>query len=128
MDRNKIITEIKDSLGQVPGFINSLPDDVLENEWRLFKQFELTDTNIPHKYKQLIGLAVSSVLHCWYCTNFHKAMAEFHGATEKEIQEATLYAKHSIGWSTYLNGNLYDKDKFMKELKGIGEYVSENVK
>lgn len=128
MDRNRIITEIKDSLGQVPGFINSLPDDVLENEWRLFKQFELTDTNIPHKYKQLIGLAVSSVLHCWYCTNFHKAMAEFHGATEKEIQEATLYAKHSIGWSTYLNGNLYDRDKFMKELKGIGEYVSEKVK
>jgi AhpD family alkylhydroperoxidase len=128
MDRNIIITDIKNTLGTVPGFIDSIPDDALESEWSLFKRFELTDTTIPPKYKELIGVAVSSVLHCWYCSNFHKAMAEFHGATEKEIQEATHYAKFSNGWSTYLNGSLYDRDKFIKELKSIGQYVSENVK
>jgi AhpD family alkylhydroperoxidase len=128
MDRNKIVTDIKNTLGTVPGFIDSLPDDTLEYEWNLFKRFELTDTEIPPKYKELIGIAVSSIMHCWYCSNFHKAMAEFHGATETEIQEATHYAKFTSGWSTYLNGSLYDKDKFMKELKTIGSYVSEQVR
>jgi len=127
MDRNKIVTDIKNTIGTVPGFINSIPDDALESEWNLFKRFELTETALPPKYKELVGIAVASVNHCWYCVNFHKAMAEFHGATEKEIQESIHYAKFSIGWSTYLNGNLYDKDKFMTELRSIGEYVSEHV-
>jgi AhpD family alkylhydroperoxidase len=128
MDRNKIISDIKNTLGTVPGFINSIPDDALESEWTLFKRFELSETSLPPKYKELVGLAVASVLHCWYCANFHKALAEFHGATKDEIQEAVHYAKFTSGWSTYLNGTLYDKDKFMTELKNIGEYVSENVK
>lgn len=128
MDRNKIIAEVKNTLGSVPGFIDSLPDDVLESEWNLFKRFELSETLLPPKYKELVGVAVASVLHCWYCAHFHKAMAEFHGATETEIQEAIHYAKFSNGWSTYLNGNLYDRDKFIKELQSIGTYVSEQTR
>ncbi len=128
MDRNKIITDIKNTLGIVPGFINSLADDVLESEWNLFKRFELSETLLPPKYKELVGLGIASVTHCWYCAQFHKAMAEFHGATEQEILETVHYAKFSTGWSTYLNGNIYDKDKFMKELRSIGEYVAEKVK
>lgn len=123
MDRQKINDDIKETLGKVPGFFKSIPDDTLEQEWGLFKRFELKETSIPPKYRELMGLATASVLHCWYCANFHKAMAQMHGATEAEIQEAIHLAKFTNGWSTYLNGMVYDQDKFMKELHDIGEYV-----
>ena len=126
MNRQQVIGEIKETLGKVPGFIESLPDDTLENEWGLFKRFELQETSIPPKYRELMGLATASAIHCWYCAAFHKAMAQMHGAAEKEIQEATHYAKFSTGWSTYLNGTMYDKDKYTKELHDIGEYVMAN--
>jgi alkylhydroperoxidase/carboxymuconolactone decarboxylase family protein YurZ len=51
-------------------------------------------------------------------------MAQMEGATEEEIQEANHLAKFTVGWSTYLNGMIYHKDKYMKELKDIGEYVA----
>ena len=124
MNRQQVINEVKETLGKVPGFIQSMPDDTLEEEWGLFKRFELQETSIPPKYRELMGIAAASTLHCWYCTNFHQAMAKLNGATNEEIQEAVHYAKFSNGWSTYLNGMLYDKDKFMKELNDIGEYVT----
>ena len=123
MNRQKVIDDIKETLGKVPGFIQNLPDDTLEQEWGLFKRFEIQETSIPPKYRELMGLTAASTLHCWYCANFHKAMAEMHGASEKEIQEAVHLGKFTNGWSTYLNGILYDKDKYMKELHDIGEYV-----
>jgi AhpD family alkylhydroperoxidase len=124
MNRQQVIDEIKETLGKVPGFIQSLPDETLEHEWGLFKRFELEETSIPNKYKQLMGITAAATLHCWYCALFHKAMAEMEGATEEEIQEANHLAKFTVGWSTYLNGMIYDKDKYQKELKDIGEYVA----
>ena len=125
MSRNSILTDIKNTLGIVPGFLDGIPEDSLQNEWELFKKFQLEETNIPPKYRELIGLGIASVTHCWYCANFHKASAEMYGATEEEINEAIYLAKHFSGWSTYLNGTVYDKDKFLKELQQIGEFVSE---
>lgn len=127
MNRNEITSEIKGILGKVPEFLGSLPDDTLEQEWSLFKRFELSDSKLPPKYRELMGISIASVLHCWYCANFHKAMAEFNGATEEEIQEAVHFAKFSSGWSTYLNGMVYDKEKFINELKEIGSYINANV-
>lgn len=127
MNRQNVIKDIKETLGKVPGFIDTMPDDTLEQEWGLFKRFELQETSLPPKYRALMGVTASAVLHCWYCSNFHKAMAEMHGASEEEIQEAVHVAKMTTGWSTYLNGILYDRDKFTKELKDIGEYVAANA-
>ncbi len=124
MKRQEIIDEIKETLGKVPGFIKNLPDDTLENEWGLFKRFELQESAIPPKYRELMGLAAASVMRCWYCASFHQAMAELNGATEEEIQEAVHLAKFTSGWSTYLNGIMYDKDTYIKELHDIGEYVA----
>jgi alkylhydroperoxidase/carboxymuconolactone decarboxylase family protein YurZ len=51
-------------------------------------------------------------------------MAELHGVSEAEIQEAAHLAKFTSGWSTYLNGRMYDEDTYVKELHDIGEYVA----
>ena len=124
MSRETAHAEMKEILGLVPSFFESLPDDTIDGEWALFKRFELGETSIPAKYRELIGIAVASALHCWYCSQFHTALAQFHGASEAEIQEAVHLATLTSGWSTYLNGLLFDHDQFMKQLKEIGEHIS----
>ncbi|NIP29499.1 MAG: carboxymuconolactone decarboxylase family protein [Candidatus Dadabacteria bacterium] len=125
MSRESIYNEMKEMIGLVPGFFEEIPDDALENEWALFKKYILIDdTHIPAKYRELIGLAVASASHCWYCANFHAGTARLNGATDEEIQEAVHLAKVGRGWSTYLNGMVYDRDRFLDELKQVGEYLT----
>jgi AhpD family alkylhydroperoxidase len=123
-DRAEVEAEIKQALGLVHGFFNRIPDQFLDAEWELFKGLELGETQIPNKYKELMGIAIHSETKCRYCILFHTEVAKLFGATEEEIQEAVHYAKMSVGWSVYLNGIREDFDNFADELQRIGEYLS----
>lgn len=125
--REKVEQEIKNELGLVPSFFERMPDATLDQEWSLFKRWELEETRIPNKYKELLMLAVHSETHCRYCTLFHTEMARMYGATEKEIQEAVHLAKHTVGWSAYLNGMRQDEEEFAEELERVGEHLAEPV-
>ena len=125
--RNQVEKEIRDTLGLVPGFFSRVPDQVFDHEWTLFKHYELDETLIPNKYKELMGVALHSETKCRYCTLFHTEAAKMFGATDEEIEEAVHYAKHSLGWSAYLNGVRVDYDEFEKELEKIGEHMTANV-
>jgi AhpD family alkylhydroperoxidase len=121
-------TEIREMLGQVPGFFENLPGPLLDSEWESFKSIELSDqTAIPNKYKELIGIAVSGATRCRYCVYFHTEAARLFGATDEEINEAGLMAKHTMGWSTYLNAIQYDYDRFADEVNQITAYISKQV-
>ena len=124
----QIKADIREKLGVVPGFFESLPEDVLESEWGSFKGVELSEhTAIPNKYKELIGVAVSGATRCRYCTYFHTEAARLFGASDEEINEASLMAKHTMGWSTYLNGVHYDYDRFTDEVNRIAAYIREHT-
>ena len=122
--RAEIEKDMKNTMGLVPGFFRSIPDEFLDHEWELFKRLELGKTLIPNKYKELMGVALHSETKCRYCTLFHTEAAKLFGATEQEIQEAVHYAKMSVGWSTYLNGIQQDYDQFKGELEKIGKFLS----
>ena len=123
MSRDKVYKEMKEVLGLVPGFFKTVPDDVLELEWTLFKRVEMEDGPIPVKYRELIGVAIAGTTHCRYCSLFHTEMAKLHGASEHEIEFANRFAKNSAGWSTYVNGMQVDYDEFREELVKIGKYI-----
>lgn len=122
--RNAVEQEIREELGLVPSFFEPIPDAALDHEWELFKRWELGETRIPNKYKELLMLAVHAETHCRYCTLFHTEMARMYGATDEEIQEAVHLAKHTVGWSTYLNGMREDEERFARELEKVGEHMS----
>lgn len=124
-NRRDIEKEIKETVGLVPSFFKSIPDEYLESEWYLFKRLELGSTRIPNKYKELMGIALHSETKCRFCLLFHTEAARLFGASEAEIQEAVHYAKMSVGWSAYANGMQLDFDQFAKELRQIGEHLSE---
>jgi AhpD family alkylhydroperoxidase len=125
--RTEVERNIKNTLGLVPSFFDRIPDEALDEEWTLFKRWELEETLIPNKYKELLMLAVHAETKCRYCTLFHTEVAKMYGATEGEIQEAVHLAKHTVGWSVYLNGIREDYDQFADELEQIGEHLAAEV-
>jgi AhpD family alkylhydroperoxidase len=128
MGRSGAKAEIRETLGSVPGFFEAMPESLLESEWESFKSIELSDqTAIPNKYKELIGIAVSGATRCRYCVYFHTEAARLFGATDEEIDEAALMAKHTMGWSTYLNAIQYDYDRFTEEVDQATAYLREQV-
>ena len=126
--RAQIYKEMEETFGLVPSFLKTIPDSTIEQEWELFKKVQIEDGAIPNKYRELIGLGLSAVSKCRYCTLFHTEMAKLLGATDKEIEEAVHYAKSSAGWSAYLNGMQVDYDQFKDELRRSGEYAKKMMK
>jgi AhpD family alkylhydroperoxidase len=47
---------------------------------------------IPHKYKELMAVAVALTTQCPYCIAVHARNARKAGATEQELAETTLVA------------------------------------
>jgi AhpD family alkylhydroperoxidase len=123
MDREEIYKEMREMFGLVPSFFKLLPDSSLEHEWELFKTIQLNETAVPNRYKELIGVAISAVTHCRYCSFFHTEMAKLNGATDAEIEEAVHYAKSTAGWSTYINGLQVDYDQFKEEVRQACDHV-----
>src|SRR3954449_196636 len=127
-NRADVDRDIEATLGLVPEFFKQVPDYLLPTEWASFKNLELSDqTAIPNKYKELIGLAVSGAPRCRYCAYFHTESARLFGATEDEVNEAALMAKHTMGWSTYLNTLQFDYDQFVHEFDQIAAHVREQM-
>ena len=127
MSRTDVERDIKETFGLVPRWMQEVPDAVIESEWTTMKTFQLSETVIPNKFKELIGLAVSGATRCRYCAYFHREAAKLFGATDEEINEAAFMAKHTMGWSTYLNAHGYDYDEFKEEFDQIGAYVKEQM-
>lgn len=123
MSRADVEADIRNTLGLVPSFWSGVPDALIDSEWTSFKAIELAETAVPNKYKELIGLAVSGATRCRYCAYFHAEAARLFGATEEEIAEASMMARHTMGWSTYLNAMQIDYDEFVAEFDQIAAYV-----
>ena len=123
MKREEIYKEIEKMFGLVPSMFKSIPDSSLELEWQLFKRVQFDEGPIPNKYRELIGVAISAVTKCRYCSLFHTEIAKLNGATEAEIEDAIHYAKSSAGWSTYINGIQLDYEKFKKEVLQACEHA-----
>jgi AhpD family alkylhydroperoxidase len=70
---------------------------------------------------------VSGATRCRYCAYFHTEAARLFGATDEEIDEATLIAKHTMGWSTYLSASQYDFERFTHEVDQITAHIRDAV-
>jgi AhpD family alkylhydroperoxidase len=123
MSRAEVESDIRQTLGLVLSVFDQVPDGLLEHEWESMKAIELSETLIPNKYKELIGVAVSGATRCRYCVYFHSEAARLFGASDDEIAEAALMAKHTMGWSTYLNAVQLDYATFTEEVDQAVEYV-----
>jgi AhpD family alkylhydroperoxidase len=116
------LKDIKKNLGIIPGFMKAIPKDTLIHDWPLMKKYQLGKSEIPPKYRELIGLAIAANIKCPYCTLMHTAMATFNGVKDKEIAETAFLASFTARWSAMLHALQYDYDTFAKEVKQVYEY------
>jgi AhpD family alkylhydroperoxidase len=118
------LKDIETTLGIVPGFMKALAEDVLIQEWPLFKKYSLGESKIPAKYREMIGLAIAANGRCPYCTLFHTGAGKLHGVTDDELQEVYFLSSLVGRWSTMLFAQQYDLEKFTEEFNKIVEHLS----
>ncbi len=121
--KGSIRSEIEKMFGKVPSWVEGMPDSALAGFWGMMRDFQLAETAIPNKYKELIGLGVSGATRCRYCALFHTEAAKLFGATDQEIAEAAMMAAHTMGASTFLNAMQTDYDQFERETREAIAYV-----
>src|SRR5690349_16016858 len=85
---SQIQREMTERFGFAPRFYEALPGGLLEQAWAMHRDFELDETALPGKTKELIGLAIAAHLKCRYSVYFHTEAARAHGATDEELREA----------------------------------------
>lgn len=125
MSTESIFKEIEETLGIVPGFFRAIPAESLQAEWTLFRKATLeTDSPLEPKVRELIGISAAAARLCFYCVNFHTALAKFHGATDREIQDTLALSRFGGNWSTFLNGLSYDHETFIRELEEVGRHLA----
>lgn len=110
--------------GFVPDFYGTLPQSILPLEWGVQRDFELAETAIPQKYKELIGLAVAAHIKCRYCIYFHQQAAIAHGATDEELKEACFMGGMTVQYSNAITGMRYDYEKFCSEVDRAVDYMT----
>lgn len=119
---------MQQALGSTPDFLTQFPDQLLEHVWDSVRDFQLGQTTIPNKYKELMGLAVAAQMQCPYCVYFHTEAAKFWGASETEIHEALSMSMLTAGLSSYIAGSGYDVGKFKQETDRVLEHVKSQSK
>ena len=63
--RDEVLSEIRQSLGDVPGWLSGLPDPQLEHQWGLIA-WVLSDTKLSARDKALVSFGAAGAVHCPY--------------------------------------------------------------
>ena len=121
------LDDIEESFGMVPGYMESLPEQALINEWPNLKRFLFGDSAIDPKTRELVGLAVAAAIGCEYCRHFHKGAAQLHGATEEELAELAFLASYTPRYSALIQAQDYDVDVFYEEVAEIADHLQKQT-
>jgi AhpD family alkylhydroperoxidase len=121
----QIENEMVAQFGFAPDFYQTLPERALPAAWALHRDFELAETAIPRRYKELIGLAVAAHLKCRYCVYFHTEAARANGASDEELREAVTMGGLTVLFSNTLTGMQVDLDHFQEEVDRAVEHMTQ---
>jgi AhpD family alkylhydroperoxidase len=127
MARDTVEREMEEMLGTVMSVLDRVPDELVDAEWQRFKRAQFSETLIPNRCKELIGVAVAAVLRCPYGLRLHTELARLHGATDAEVAEAVHYASLVVGWSTQMAGLGLDLADFAAEVDGTVRHLARTM-
>jgi AhpD family alkylhydroperoxidase len=122
-----IARELTEHFGFVPDFYRAIPEHALAAAWGLHRDFELGETAIPNRYKELIGLAVAAHIKCRYCIYYHTQNARALGASDEELREACMMGGLTVQFSNAITGMQVDLERFKQEVDRAVEYLGEHA-
>jgi AhpD family alkylhydroperoxidase len=126
MSYDETIEDIEKTFGTVPGFMKETPEDILPHMWPLFKKYQIGESVIPQKYREMMMLAAAAAAKCPYCQTYHKEVSKMLGASNEELNELAAVVAMTAFWSNVLHTQNYDYNTFVSELKQMGEYMTKN--
>ncbi|MBX0293577.1 carboxymuconolactone decarboxylase family protein [Haloarcula nitratireducens] len=115
--------EITETFGMVPTPLDSIPEDDMAGEWHFFRKYTVGESEIPPKYRELMGLAVAANIKCPYCIHFHREAAAMHGATDEELEEVVSLASLTSRYSAMIHALEYDLDQFKDEVAEMADHL-----
>jgi AhpD family alkylhydroperoxidase len=124
MNYEETVKEIEQTFGILPEFFKNTPKDILPQMWPLFKKYQIGESAIPQKYREMMMLAAAAATKCPYCQTYHKEVSKMWGATEEELNELAVVVGQTSFWSNVLHTQNYDYNTFVKELEQIKDYMS----
>ena len=119
--------DLEETYGMVPPPLDTIPQDDAVQEWPTFKKYTVGESEIPPKYRELMGIAIAANIKCPYCAHFHGAAAQLHGATEAELEEAYSLSSFTARYSSMLHAQEYDLDEFRNKVEQIGEHLQKQI-
>lgn len=124
---DETVSDIEETLGLLPGYLEALPEQDLVNEWPTLKRFFFGEWEIDAKTRELVGLAMAAAIGCEYCRHFHKGAAQLNGATEEELSELFFLASYTPRYSALIQAQDYDVGVFREETEQIAEHLEEQM-
>ncbi|MGH8993219.1 MAG: carboxymuconolactone decarboxylase family protein [Acidimicrobiia bacterium] len=124
MGREMAEGEMKELVGCIPAVLDRVPDELVDADWRLFRNPFVDDSLIPGRYKALIGVAVAAAIRCSSTARLHAELARAHGASEAELAEAVHHAALALSWSTRIHGFQLEPGELEAEAADIGGHVA----
>jgi AhpD family alkylhydroperoxidase len=64
------------------------PRDILPQTWPLFKKYQLGESVIPQKYREMMMMAGAAAAKCPYCQTYHKEVSKM-CVSDEELNELT---------------------------------------
>lgn len=119
----RTVEEMEEALGMVMPPLGTIPDDDTVTEWPYLRKYTLEETEIPAKYRELMGLAVAANIRCPYCTAFHTEAAKMHGATEDELRETYSLASFTTRYSAMMHAQQYPIEQFKDDLERVTDHL-----
>ena len=126
MNRNKILSKLKETYGTIPDWLGGMPDPILEQFFALDNWIN-SDTKLSVRDKAMICYGAATAIHCEYWIPFHTAQFALFEMGEEHVKEASWVVLNVTGFSAYLYGIGYSKEKFLKELDAILEHVKNSA-
>src|SRR5512137_1298744 len=125
---DETMDEMRSSMGVVLDQFKAIPKDAVPAEWQMMKKYSFSETKIPAKYRELIGLAVAASIKCPYCVHFHTRAAKMNGATDEELRELALLTRFTTGWSSILHAANIDLDEFKKQFAKVEAHMAKQAR
>jgi AhpD family alkylhydroperoxidase len=114
-DQASALKDMEQSFGFAPEWAKKYPVVSFAGAYRELRDVELSETALPGKYKDLIGLAVASQIPCKYCVIADTEFAKLEGATDAEIAEAIAMGGLTRHWATLTDGLQIDDATFRRD-------------
>ncbi len=112
--------DIEQTIGIVPKVLKKYPIESIGGAWADMKGVQFnTLSEIPNKYKELIGLAVATQIPCGNCIYFHTGLAVANNANQKELNETIAIAALVSRLSLFLDGAQIDEKVFESEVNKV---------